>query len=152
MSRQPYPGPGDWRLEVLETESGYEPYAAFVASLDPYRREVLAAAIRTILARQGHNVCGTEWGKTLGKGLYEFRVRRELATICKEAGIDVPTDAPAGGGVLLRVFFAVHGSRVVLLIGGYDKGAHPASRRQQKEIQQARALLKNHQRRTRQRR
>lgn len=142
--RHAEPGPGEWSVELFETPSGHEPFDAFLQSLDQYQLVVLQTAINTILARQGHNVCGTEWGKPLGKGLYEFRVRRALTTICKEAGIDVPASAPAGGEVMLRVFFAVYGSRIVLLLGGYDKRADASPRRQQKEIKRARALLEVH--------
>lgn len=45
------------------------------------------------------------------------------------------------GAVLLRVFVHFYGSRVVLLLGGYDKGIDPKARRQQREIAQARRLL-----------
>ena len=44
--------------------------------------------------------------------------------------------------VLLRVFCTFHGDRVVLLLGGYDKGRDPSDKRQQKEIARARKLLK----------
>jgi hypothetical protein len=39
------------------------------------------------------------------------------------------------------VFVHFHGDRVVLLLGGYDKGRYPKSRRQQREIREARRLL-----------
>jgi hypothetical protein len=42
------------------------PYVTFAQSLDDYQRHVLDIAVRTFLARQGHNVCDTEWGKALG--------------------------------------------------------------------------------------
>jgi hypothetical protein len=132
-------------LEVHESLGGVVPFEAFVASLDAYRRAVLDVAIRTVLARQGHNVCGTEWGKALGKGLYEFRIRRELATICQEGGVEIPAGVPGGGRVLLRVFFAVYGQRIVLLLAGYDKGADPSGKRQNNEIKRARKLLREHQ-------
>lgn len=116
-----------------------------MASLDVYRAAVLDVAIRTVLARQGHNICATEWGKALGGGLYEFRVRRELATICRESGVEIPAEVSGCGRVLLRVFFAVYGKRIVLLLAGYDKGADPSVRRQGKEIKRARKLLREHQ-------
>jgi hypothetical protein len=34
-----------------------------------------------------------------------------------------------------------HGAKVILLWGGYDKGADPKERRQQREIAEARRLL-----------
>jgi hypothetical protein len=121
----------------------------FRASLDPYRQVVLDAAVSTFLARQGHNVCGTEWGKALGGGLYEFRIRRTLSAVCHEAGIDVPASAPPDQKVLLRVFFAVEGARIVLLLSGYDKAQDPSGRRQDREITHARKILKAHQRQRR---
>lgn len=43
---------------------------------------------------------------------------------------------------MLRVFFTVYGDRVVLLVGGYDKAKDPSSKRQQREIEVARARLR----------
>ena len=55
--------------------------------------------------------------------------------------------------VLLRVFVHFYGTRIVLLLGGYDKGDDPKGRRQQREIAQARRLLAQFQdRRRRERR
>jgi hypothetical protein len=47
------------------------------------------------------------------------------------------------------VFCHAHGDRLILLLGGYDKGADPSARRQQREIATARARLADYQRRTR---
>ena len=44
--------------------------------------------------------------------------------------------------VLLRVFVHFYGDRVILLLGGYDKGEDPKERRQQREISEARRLLR----------
>jgi hypothetical protein len=129
---------------VYERPNGTCPYLTFRSGLDPYQRIVLDTAVETFLRRQGHNVCGTEWGKALRQGLYEFRIRRSLATICHEAGIDVPPGTHPDRRLLLRVFFAVEGDRIVLLLSGYDKGADPSERRQGKEITYARTLLKEH--------
>lgn len=43
--------------------------------------------------------------------------------------------------MLLRVFFHVYGQKVVLLLGGYDKGKATGDRRQQTEIAIARKRL-----------
>ena len=43
--------------------------------------------------------------------------------------------------VLLRLFVHFYGDKVILLLGGYDKGDDPKERRQQREISQARRLL-----------
>jgi len=44
--------------------------------------------------------------------------------------------------ILLRVFFHAHGKRLILLLSGYDKGSRPSARHQQREIERARAYLK----------
>lgn len=76
--------------------------------------------------------------KPLGRGLYEFRIRRSLDTILRSAGLP---DAGGGREVLVRVFCAFVGDKVVLLLGGYDKRPDPSARRQQREIARARAEL-----------
>jgi putative component of toxin-antitoxin plasmid stabilization module len=82
---------------------------------------MLGTALREILQQQGISVCGSPFGKQLGGGLFEFRLRED--------------------DVLLRVFCHAHGSQIVLLLGGYDKGKDPGSRRQQREIAEARKRL-----------
>jgi hypothetical protein len=44
--------------------------------------------------------------------------------------------------MVLRVFCHAHGAKLILLVGGYDKGEHPAPRRQAAEIALARKRLK----------
>lgn len=138
------PEPVVWTLAVYTAADGTRPYIAFVESLDIYSRRVLDVAVRTVLKVQGHEVCGSEWGKPLGKGLFEFRIRRPLSVLCHAAGIEVPAELRADRKVLLRVFFTVEGERVVLLLCGYDKGADPSPRRQDREIDRARKLLGEH--------
>lgn len=123
-----------WRIEIAD-----ERFERFMRKLRPYEQAVLDAAIRHVLAVEGIDICASEWGKSLGGGLYEFRVRRSLATILARAGVD---DADAKGGrVLLRVFCAFEGRRIVLLLGGYDKLRDPSAKRQQREIVAARRAL-----------
>jgi hypothetical protein len=62
--------------------------------LEGVKLETLLAAIRTIRAERGIEVCGTPYGKHLGQGLAEFRARR---------------DTPSAS-VLLRTFFHAHGT------------------------------------------
>lgn len=127
-----------WRVEY--EGRGFE---RFYLGLPKYEQAVLQAAIEHVLAREGMDVLATEWGKPLGQGLSEFRVRRSLEAIFREAGVPVPDDvAGSGRRVLLRVFCTFRGERVVLLLGGYDKGRDPSDKRQQKEIARARKVLK----------
>ena len=46
-----------------------------------------------------------------------------------------------GGPAPLRVFCHATGDRLILLLGGYDKGENPARRRQDREIKVARSRL-----------
>ena len=59
-------------------------------------------------------------------------MRRSLATILSSAGI---ADAGrARRAVLVRVFCALSGNRVIILLGGYDKLRDPSAKRQQCEF------------------
>lgn len=110
-------------------------FARFLSSLPPWKQAVVLAAIDNVLVHSGIDICDSEWGKPLGRGLYEFRVRRVLAGTNSQ---------PVGTqGVVLRVFCAFYGSHQVALLSGYDKGRDPSSKRQEREIAKARKLLAN---------
>jgi len=94
-----------------------------------------------VLAVSGLELARTEWLKALGGGFYEFRGRHEAGEITCMFGGDAPKAGARRQKVLLRVFVHFHGERVVLLLGGYDKGDDPKERRQQREINEARKLL-----------
>lgn len=100
----------DWTLEQ-ET-----PFERSFGKLPLYEQAVLLAALERVLTPQGSDVCATEWGKALGAGLHEFRVRKSLKSILDEfaaPGSKRPdTNAGDDRAVLLRAFFAVHGNRV----------------------------------------
>lgn len=85
-------------------------------------------------------MCGTEWGKQLGDGLFEFRIRHTSSEIARMQAEPVAGGKPAEK-VLLRVFCHAYGAKVVLLLNGYDKGGDPSERRQQREIALARKRL-----------
>jgi len=57
-------------------------------------------------------------------------------------------DEPQRERILLRVFCHAHGDGLILLLGGYDKGANPSKRGQQREIAEARRRLADFRRRT----
>ena len=99
------------------------------------QRRALGYAIYCLLQRYGVGVCDTEFGRQLGRGLFEFRLR-----------INARTD---GESALLRVFCHAAGDRVILLLGGYNKGKNPGRRRQDHEIKVARRRLAEHLRRQR---
>lgn len=123
--------------EVWEPE-----FPRWYRSLPEYEQAVLDAAIEHILERFGPDICKSEYGKSLGEGLYEFRVRQSLQAILKRAGSDFSASQTAHRPVLLRVFCTFYGERVVLLLHGLNKGEDSSGKRQDREIATARNLLK----------
>jgi hypothetical protein len=59
----------------------------------PRIRRSLGAALREVLQEQGINDCRTQFGKQLGEGLFEFRLRK--------------------AGLLLRVFCHACGNKMI---------------------------------------
>jgi hypothetical protein len=94
-----------------------------------------------VLAVRGIDLVSTEWLKALGQGLHEFRVRHDADEIARMFGGAAPEPESKPEKVLLRLFVHFYGDKVILLLGGYDKGDDPKDRRQQREISQARRLL-----------
>src|SRR5512144_2381663 len=123
-----------YALEFYEDERGDKPVLRWIREeLTPTQRYELGQAIREQLEEKGVGVCATEYGKQLGKGLFEFRLRRSAEEV--------------GERILLRVFCHACGTKIVLLLGGYDKGADSSARRQRDEIALARRRLAAWQRR-----
>jgi hypothetical protein len=135
--------PPGYAIEFFRGADGSEPVRRFIDSLSKDKRDSLLAALAQVLARQGLDICRSEWGKQLGGGLAEFRLRHDEREVLARAGIaefDLPDPSPEK--ILLRVFFHAHGKRLILLLSGYDKGARSHPRHQQREIERARTLLK----------
>jgi len=127
----------DYLLEFFEDPGGDQPVRRWLKEeLSPTKRRALGYAMSEVLQRIGVSVCGTELGRQLGQGLFEFRLRANPGAISSGRGRSPPEEA-----VLLRVFCHAHGDRAILLLGGYDKGEHPSRERQSREIARARARL-----------
>ena len=112
---------------------------------DPGKHLAAIAAIERVLKVHGTDVCETEWGRNLGKGLYEFRIRHPASSIRSmfPRPTDEATNKPTGREstkILLRIFFTTYGSEVLLLCSGYDKGRDPSPKRQHAEIARARTM------------
>ena len=135
-------------LEFYEDEHGDQPVLRWLREdLTPTQRRAIGVALREILEHEGIGVCRTAYGKQLGEGLFEFRLRHDAAEILRSVGKQARPEA-GGERVLLRVFCHAYGDRIVLLLGGYDKGADPSAKRQQKELAIARKRLGDFRRRT----
>jgi len=125
--------PPPYRLEFYEDENGVQPVRRWILEdLSREQRQTLGVAMFEFLQHRGVGVCDIGWGKQLGTGLFEFRVRFESETTRS----------------LYRIFCHAFGDRVVLLLAAYDKGEDPSKRRQQAEIATARRRLKDFNRRT----
>ena len=130
-----------WTPEPFEADDGTVPFERFIDDLSDFKFVALDTGIRRVLAVRGIGLVRTEWLKALGQGLHEFRVRHEADEIARMFGADPPGVEVPREKVLLRVFVHFYGDKIVLLLGGYDKGRDPKERRQQREIAQARKLL-----------
>ena len=125
----------------FEADDGTMPFEQFVDDLSDFKFVALDSAIDRVLSVRGIDLVRTEWLKALGEGLHEFRVRHDADEVARMFGGEAPVVDGQPEKVLLRVFVHFHGQKVVLLLGGYDKGDDPNERRQQREIAEARRLL-----------
>lgn len=140
----------EWSVESFEDAKGNVPFDAWLDKESEYIQAVVDLAIERVLVPLGTDICKSEWGDPLGGGLYEFRIRQSLHAI-RTWGDSTPSQAATGEDrkVLIRIFLAFHGSKIVLLFHGYDKKRDPSKKRQQKEIAKARKRLKYWKNRTR---
>jgi putative component of toxin-antitoxin plasmid stabilization module len=109
----------------------------WLRSLSLTKKQALGTAMREVLQELGAGVCATEFGKQLGKGVFEFRLRQKPGEVRSAKGSTLPPER-----ILLRVFCHAFGRRLVLLLGGYDKSDDTSKKRQSKELEAARARLR----------
>mgnify|MGYP001577896557 FL=1 len=124
------------------------PVLEWMRGLDPHLRRAVGVALREVLQRHGIEVCRGEWGRHLGGGIFEFRVRHSADEVIAMFTERAPRREPFRGRIALRVFVHAHGEKLLLLLGGYDKAADPSERRQDEEIELARKRLRDHRRRS----
>lgn len=138
----------EYEIEFYEDEHGDAPVLRWLREeLSPRKRRALGTAMNRVLQVLGVGVCDTKFGRQLGKGIFEFRLRgADLAEVAPADEAD-----PAEAKMLLRIFCHAHGDKLILLLGGYDKGEDTSAKRQNKEIAVARTRLKDWQKRQRRR-
>lgn len=131
-----------YRIEFYEDGRGSQPVLRWLREeLPAAQRRAIGVAMREVLEEMGVGVCETEFGRQLGGGLFEFRLRQDAEEVLRRVGKEPRRAEPTGERILLRVFCHAHGDQVILLLGGYDKGRDPKDRRQQREIDTARERL-----------
>ena len=107
-----------WTIELLEEQILADLY-------DELGSELLKAALESnfqILTERGLGLLQTNMMKSLGNGLYEFRIRKSPE-------------------LLIRVFMTmIHPNRLVI-VSAYNKGRDSSELRQRREIKKARNLI-----------
>jgi len=131
----------DWSIEFYEDEAGKRPVKSWMDSLSDIKREAAIAAIQIILKRQGVELSNTKWMKPLGGSLFEFRIRHTGPQISRMYGLSGYEGRNLKLGLVLRIFLAFEGERVIILLGAYDKGRKDSARNQQKQIEISRKRL-----------
>lgn len=136
-----------WKIEFYEDAQGRRPVEKWLDRLSDQKAEAATIALSHVLAINAMSLASTAWLKSLGSGLFEFRIRHTKAQIqnmYSEAHQKLPFEAVS---VLLRIFVAFEGDRVILLLGAYDKGKNDSASFQQEQIGIARKRLKDWKRR-----
>ncbi len=132
---------GVWTVEFYCDDSGREPCREWADSLSVQKKAAFQAVLQLVLIPRGLDIVGSEYGKALGQGLYELRIRWTAAEVAhKLTGLDAADVGPPEK-VLLRIFFCTAGRKIILLMSGYDKADDPTERRQNREIQRARKMI-----------
>ncbi len=77
-----------YEIEFYEDEHGDNPVLRWLREeLSPRKRRALGTAMNRVLQVVGVGVCGTEYGRQLGKGLFEFRLGgADLAKVVPGSG------------------------------------------------------------------
>lgn len=115
-----------YTLEFYEDQEGHEPVLDWLRRLTPRKRRAIGVAMFEILQHEGRHVVGTNFGKGLGGGIFEFRLDQDAGQGLARKGKSARSENAEESKILLRVFCHAHGGRVVLL-GGYDKGERPSA-------------------------
>jgi putative component of toxin-antitoxin plasmid stabilization module len=131
-----------YTLEFYEDEHGDEPVLRWLRSLTPRKRRAIGVAMYEILQHEGPRVVGTNFGKMIGGGIFEFRLDQTATEVLARKGKRARPEMDAPAKILLRVFCHAHGNRIVLLLAGYDKGERPSRRHQQAQIALAKQRLR----------
>jgi len=139
--------PGKWTILFYEDAQGRRPVEKWIDGLSDQKSEAVIVAFQEVLAVNGINLASGAWMKSVGGGLYEFRMRHSASEI--QAMYEAVNRRLEGGAeaVLLRIFVAFAGEKVIVLLGAYDKGKNSKQGFQQRQIEIARKRLREWSRR-----
>ena len=136
-----------WRIEFYEDAQGRKPVEKWIDGLSAQKAEAVVVALLEVLGVNGITLASAAWLKSLGKGLYEFRIRHsasEIKSMYKAVNKGLEGGAEA---ILLRIFVAFEGEKLIVLLGAYDKGKNDKEGFQQAQIEIARKRLRDWKRR-----
>lgn len=108
-------------------------------NLPPRTRVVVEAAMQEILARKGLGLATGSWLRSLGSGLWEFRIGKSFKAVFSKSGIPNPS-SETNEPILIRVFCSFENEEI-LLLGIYDKQRNGPGRKQDQAIEKARKQL-----------
>ena len=136
-----------WRIEFYEDAQGRKPVEKWIDGLSDQKAEAVLVALQEVLAVNGITLTSGAWLKSLGKGIYEFRIRHNASEI--QAMYKVANKGLMGGAeaILLRAFVAFEREKLIVLLGAYDKGKNDKLGFQQAQIEIARKRLRDWKRR-----
>lgn len=144
-----------YTVEFYEEANGSSPVFKWMTEdLSPAQRRAVSAALEELVVPMGPGIVATEFGKNLGGGIVELRLRQGEGQLLKRVG-KTPKEAhpeDTGEEIFLRIFFHAHGRKRALVLHGYDKGRNASKRYQQQQIGIAEARLARFKRRERQKR
>ena len=126
-----------YAVEFFEDDKGESPVFQWITEeLSPAQRRSVTAALEELVAYMGPDIVRTDFGKNIGGGVIELRVRQSEEQLLKRVGKTPREVHPEDEGedILLRVFFHPHGQKRALVLHGYDKGKTPSKRHQQQQI------------------
>src|SRR3954462_11670990 len=75
-----------YRLEFYEDGHGPVPVVDWLRRLTPRKRRAIGVAMFEILQYEGPQVVGTNFGKGLGAGIFEFRLDQDAAQVLARKG------------------------------------------------------------------
>ena len=109
----------DWKIEIHDAFD----FERFLDTLAPDQEATVLLFLGKVALLPSLLDAPRSWVRPLGRGLFEFRI--------------------SGLNTLVRVFFTYKKGKLILLLGGYNKGADSSAARQHKEISLARKRLGN---------
>jgi hypothetical protein len=132
-----------WRIEFYEDAQSRRPVEKWIDGLSDQKAEAVVVGLQEVLAVNGIELASSAWLKSLGTGLYEFRIRHSASEI--QAMYKVANRGLAGGAeaILLRIFVAFEREKLIVLLGAYDKGKNDKIGFQQSQIEIARKRLRD---------